>query len=73
MASGGHTLMMRLLFLMQGIWHQDQVAAPFNVKLHFVTVWLALVDVTLQMGPLWFVDGSHKAGGHPTPPHAAYI
>ena len=54
--------MMRLLSMTSYIWQQDQVAAPFNVKLHFVTVWIALVDVTPRMGPLWFVDGSHETG-----------
>lgn len=40
-------------------WHQDQAAAPF-ATVRFVTVWIALDDVTAEMAPLVFATASHR-------------
>lgn len=40
-------------------WHQDQAAAPF-ATVHFVTVWMALDDITPEMAPLAFATASHR-------------
>ncbi len=53
-AGGGHTP-----------WHQDQYYWPLDTD-HTVTMWMPLVDVTIEMGALTFASGSHKEGfqGH---------
>ncbi len=40
-------------------WHQDQTAAPFATR-RFATVWLALDEITEEMGPLAFARASHS-------------
>ena len=42
-------------------WHQDQYYWPMDT-LHTVTMWMPLVDTTLEMGTLAFASGSHKDG-----------
>jgi ectoine hydroxylase-related dioxygenase (phytanoyl-CoA dioxygenase family) len=40
-------------------WHQDGYFMPLDTD-KIITVWLPLVDVTPEMGPMSFVDGSHR-------------
>jgi ectoine hydroxylase-related dioxygenase (phytanoyl-CoA dioxygenase family) len=53
-AGGGHTP-----------WHQDQYYWPLDTD-HTITMWMPLVDVTVEMGPITFASGSHQEGflGH---------
>ena len=41
-------------------WHQDRYYWPLDTDLT-VTMWLPLVDVTDDMGPMFFASGSHLA------------
>jgi ectoine hydroxylase-related dioxygenase (phytanoyl-CoA dioxygenase family) len=41
-------------------WHQDRYYWPLDTNLT-VTMWLPLVDVTEDMGPMFFASGSHLA------------
>jgi ectoine hydroxylase-related dioxygenase (phytanoyl-CoA dioxygenase family) len=47
-------------------WHQDQYYWPLDTP-HTVTMWMALVDIPLEMGPMSFASGSHRAELHPGP------
>lgn len=49
-AHGGHTP-----------WHQDQYYWPLDSD-NTVTMWMPLVDVSIDMGALTFATGSHKEG-----------
>lgn len=49
-AGGGHTP-----------WHQDQQYWPLDTP-HTVTMWMPLVDVTEDMGTMFFASGSHRDG-----------
>ena len=49
-AGGGHTP-----------WHQDQYYWPLDTK-HTLTIWIPLVGVSRDMGPLQFIPKSHKEG-----------
>lgn len=49
-AGGGHTP-----------WHQDQYYWPVDTK-NTITMWMPLVDITIDMGMLTFASGSHKKG-----------
>jgi ectoine hydroxylase-related dioxygenase (phytanoyl-CoA dioxygenase family) len=40
-------------------WHQDRYYWPLDTD-RSVTMWLALVDVDEQMGPMRFASGSHR-------------
>lgn len=40
-------------------WHQDRYYWPLDTRLT-VTMWLPLVDVTEEMGPMVFASGSHR-------------
>lgn len=40
-------------------WHQDGYFMPLDTD-KIITLWLPLVDVTPEMGPMDFVDGSHR-------------
>lgn len=42
-------------------WHQDQYYWPLDT-LNTVTMWMPLVDITVDMGMLTFASGSHKKG-----------
>ena len=42
-------------------WHQDQYYWPLDTT-QTVTMWMPLVDVTVDMGMLTFASGSHKEG-----------
>ena len=42
-------------------WHQDRYYWPLDTDLT-VTMWLPLVDVSEEMGPMIFASGSHRAG-----------
>ena len=42
-------------------WHQDASYVPISTD-KMLTVWVPLVDVTPEMGSLWFVKGSHRWG-----------
>jgi ectoine hydroxylase-related dioxygenase (phytanoyl-CoA dioxygenase family) len=42
-------------------WHQDHYYWPLDTDAA-LTMWLALVDVPLEMGPMTFASGSHRAG-----------
>jgi hypothetical protein len=42
-------------------WHQDEPTAPFD-RVGSLTFWIALVDVSRDMGSLRFVDRSHRLG-----------
>jgi phytanoyl-CoA hydroxylase len=46
-------------------WHQDTVYWPMN-EAGGLSCWMALDDVTVERGCMWFVPGSHKLG--PLPP-----
>lgn len=43
-------------------WHQDRYYWPLDTD-RTVTMWLPLVDVDEQMGPVRFASGSHRAEG----------
>lgn len=43
-------------------WHQDSAYMPDTENDTHLTVWLPLVDVKLENGPLQFLHGSHKLG-----------
>lgn len=42
-------------------WHQDQFYWPLETR-HTITLWLPLVDVRPEMGPMTFASGSHLLG-----------
>ena len=42
-------------------WHQDRYYWPLDTE-KTVTMWLPLVDVDDEMGPITFASGSHRAG-----------
>ena len=43
-------------------WHQDSAYMPDTENDTHLTVWLPLVDVKLEHGPLQFLPGSHTSG-----------
>lgn len=43
-------------------WHQDEYYWPLDTA-HTVTLWMPLVDVTPEMGPMRFASGSHRMTG----------
>jgi len=45
-------------------WHRDRYYWPLDTT-HTVTMWMALVDVAPDMGPMTFASGSHLAGDVP--------
>ena len=45
-------------------WHQDSAYMPETENDTHLTVWLPLVDVKLENGPLQFLPGSHTSGLH---------
>ena len=47
-------------------WHVDEYYWPLDTP-HTVTMWMALVDVPPEMGPMSFVSGSHLALWRPGP------
>jgi ectoine hydroxylase-related dioxygenase (phytanoyl-CoA dioxygenase family) len=49
-AGGGHTP-----------WHQDQYYWPIDTD-NTVTMWMPLVDISIEMGMLTFASGSHELG-----------
>jgi len=53
-AGGGHTP-----------WHQDQYYWPLDTD-NMITLWMPLVDATVDMGTMTFASGSHRQGflGH---------
>lgn len=42
-------------------WHQDQYYWPLDTP-NTVTMWMPLVDISVEMGMLTFASGSHKKG-----------
>jgi ectoine hydroxylase-related dioxygenase (phytanoyl-CoA dioxygenase family) len=52
------------------LWHRDQYYWPLDTD-HTVTMWMALVDVSLEMGPMSFASGSHDAQDVPALPISA--
>ena len=42
-------------------WHQDQYYWPLDTSAT-ITMWMPLVDITIDMGMLTFASGSHKEG-----------
>ena len=42
-------------------WHQDQFYWPLDTE-HTVTLWLPLVPITPEMGPMTFASGSQRLG-----------
>jgi hypothetical protein len=42
-------------------WHQDQFYWPLDTE-HTITLWLPLVPITPEMGPMTFATGSHRLG-----------
>jgi ectoine hydroxylase-related dioxygenase (phytanoyl-CoA dioxygenase family) len=51
-------------------WHRDQFYWPLDTN-DTVTMWMALVDVSPEMGPMTFASGSHRAGDVPGLPIGA--
>ena len=43
-------------------WHQDQYYWPLDTA-NTVTLWMPLVDVSVEMGPMIFATGSHRMEG----------
>ena len=43
-------------------WHQDQYYWPLDTA-STVTLWMPLVDVSVEMGPMVFATGSHRMAG----------
>ncbi len=48
-------------------WHQDYYYWPLETE-HTITMWMALVDITREMGSMSFVSGSHASGSFQTLP-----
>lgn len=42
-------------------WHQDQYYWPIDTK-NTITMWMPLVDISVEMGMLTFASGSHNDG-----------
>ena len=42
-------------------WHQDQFYWPLDTS-HTLTLWMPLVAITDEMGPMYFASGSHRLG-----------
>ncbi len=42
-------------------WHQDQYYWPLDTD-KTITLWMPLTDISVEMGPMIFVNGSHKFG-----------
>lgn len=42
-------------------WHQDQFYWPLDTA-HTITMWMPLVAITEEMGPMYFASGSHRLG-----------
>ncbi|MDH3685885.1 MAG: phytanoyl-CoA dioxygenase family protein, partial [Myxococcales bacterium] len=42
-------------------WHQDQFYWPLDTD-HTITLWMPLVPITPEMGPMTFASGSHRLG-----------
>jgi ectoine hydroxylase-related dioxygenase (phytanoyl-CoA dioxygenase family) len=42
-------------------WHQDHYYWPLDTE-HALTMWMPLVDVSEEMGPMAFASGSHRIG-----------
>ena len=42
-------------------WHQDQYYWPIDTH-NTITMWMPLIDITVEMGMLTFASGSHKKG-----------
>src|SRR3954468_8607457 len=42
-------------------WHQDQYYWPLDTT-NTVTMWMPLIDITVEMGMLTFASGSHNSG-----------
>ena len=42
-------------------WHQDQFYWPLDTE-HTITLWMPLVPVTPEMGPMTFASGSQRLG-----------
>jgi ectoine hydroxylase-related dioxygenase (phytanoyl-CoA dioxygenase family) len=51
-------------------WHRDQYYWPLDTD-DTVTMWMALVDVTQERGPMTFASGSHRADDVPGLPIGA--
>jgi phytanoyl-CoA hydroxylase len=47
--------------------HQDYSYWPFSRSEQMVSCWIALVDVTLEMGPIQILKGSHRWGASTRP------
>lgn len=45
-------------------WHQDNGYTALHPE-QYLTLWIALVDATIENGCLWVVPGSHTAGVRP--------
>jgi ectoine hydroxylase-related dioxygenase (phytanoyl-CoA dioxygenase family) len=45
-------------------WHQDHYYWPLETE-QTITMWMALVDIPLEMGPMIFASGSHRSVAHP--------
>lgn len=48
-------------------WHQDWAYWQMVAECETVTCWIALCDVTVDMGPMVYLAGSHKRGLQPLP------
>ncbi|HEY3842568.1 MAG TPA: phytanoyl-CoA dioxygenase family protein [Acidimicrobiales bacterium] len=44
----------------ESLFHQDQISAPFRGM--NVVIWIALTEITPEMGAMRFYEGSHKLG-----------
>lgn len=42
-------------------WHQDQFYWPLDTP-HTITMWMPLVEISAEMGPVRFASGSHRLG-----------
>jgi ectoine hydroxylase-related dioxygenase (phytanoyl-CoA dioxygenase family) len=51
-------------------WHRDQYYWPLDSG-DMVTMWIALVDVSREMGPMTFASGSHRTADVPSLPIGA--
>jgi len=41
-------------------WHTDKAYWPTCTSDNLITVWIPLQDCTIEMGPITYIDGSHK-------------
>jgi ectoine hydroxylase-related dioxygenase (phytanoyl-CoA dioxygenase family) len=60
--SWGHMIRKPVVGSRLAPWHQDEAYWEPELEYHALASWLPLHDVTVEMGAMQFIPGSHKAG-----------